>query len=64
MPKTSKESKSKPLGASVATPKGKECRDMLMLLRALNATLVVQRDAVFTFFTGIRLGLNSKESGE
>ena len=64
MPKTSNESRPQPLLATMATPKGKECRDMLMLLRALNANLVVQRDAVFTFFTGIRLGLNSKESGE
>ena len=64
MPKPPKEAKPEPLGVSVATPKGKECRDMLMLLRALNANLVVQRDAVFTFFNGVRLGLNNKESGE
>jgi hypothetical protein len=34
------------------TPRGKECRGMLNLLRALGACEESQRRAVFLFFTG------------
>ena len=49
MSKPSKESKAEPLGGSVATK---------------NVSPAIQRDAVFTFFTGVHLGLNTEESGE